>query len=83
MSVDLDQSWIYATPSSRHATVDACMGLSEGGGGRIDRAGLQTMCVPQGVVRGRLQQPQRVPLLCIRVSPAPTSEIKVITRPDE
>lgn len=57
--------------------------FGSGGGGGIDCAGLHTMCVPQGVVGGRLQSAQRVLLPGISVCPPPPCEIKVITRPDE
>lgn len=59
----------------------------KGGGSGIECAGPQTMCVPQGVVGGRLEGAQSVLLPCIKVSQPTTTppppEIKVITRPDE
>lgn len=70
--MDLDQSWIYATPNLMHTSVCVHVVVTlVRGGGWLDCAGLHTMCVPQGVVRGRLESAQRVLLPCISVSPPP------------
>lgn len=78
--MDLDQSGIYTTPNIG-TLLHVCV---QGGDGGIDCAGLRTMCVPQGVVGGRLVWGQRVPAVPHQsIATALLSEIKVITRLDE